>query len=91
MCAAEVHDMKVRWEVDLTPEEAREVLGLPDVRPMQAAVIAKMEKRLTDAIDTFGPETIIQSWFATIPQGADAMRSLFTGFLNLTASKKDDK
>jgi hypothetical protein len=85
---AEFHLMKIRWEVDLTPEEAREALGLPDVKPMQAAVLAKMEKKLTDAIDTFGPETIIQSWFATIPQGADAMRNLFTGFLNLAGSKK---
>ena len=80
--------MKVRWEVDLTPEEAREVFGLPDVKPVQAAVMAKMEKRLTDAIDSFGPETVIQSWFSTIPQGADAMRNLLTGFLNLAASKK---
>jgi hypothetical protein len=80
--------MKMRWEVDLTPEEAREVFGLPDVKPVQAAVMAKMEKKLTDAIDSFGPETIIQSWFSTIPQGADAMRNLLTGFLNLAASKK---
>jgi hypothetical protein len=82
--------MKIRWEVDLTPEEVREVLGLPDVKPMQAAVIAKMEKRLIDAVDSFGPETIIQSWFSTIPQGADAMRNLLTGFLNLTSSKKGE-
>ena len=80
--------MKIRWEVDLTPEEAREVFGLPDVKPVQAAVMAKMEKRLTDAIDSFGPETIIHSWFSTIPQGADSMRNLLTGFLNLAASKK---
>ncbi len=80
--------MKIRWEVDLTPDEAREALGLPDVKPMQAAVIAKLEKRMTDAVDSFGPETIIQSWFSTIPQGADAMRNLLTGFLNLAATKK---
>ena len=82
--------MKIRWEVDLTPEEAREVLGLPDVKPVQAAVMAKMEKKLTDAIDSFGPETVIRSWFSTIPQGADEMRNLFTGFLNLAASKKGE-
>ena len=80
--------MKMRWEVECTAEEAREALGLPDVKPMQAAVMAKMEKRLTDAIDSFGPEAVIRSWFATIPQGADEMRNLFRGFLNLAGSKK---
>ena len=82
--------MKIRWEVDCTPEEAREALGLPDVKPVQAAVMAKMEKRLTDAIDSFGPETVLRSWFSMIPQGADEMRNLFTGFLNLAASKKGE-
>jgi hypothetical protein len=82
--------MKIRWEVDCTPEEAREVLGLPDVKPMQAAVMAKMENRLTDAIDSFGPETILRSWFSMIPQGADEMRNLFTSFLSLAASKKGE-
>jgi Family of unknown function (DUF6489) len=72
----------------LSPSRWAAEFGLPDVKPVQAAVMAKMEKRLTDAIDSFGPETIIQSWFSTIPQGADAMRNLLTGFLNLAASKK---
>jgi hypothetical protein len=80
--------MKIRWEIECTAEEAREAFGLPDVKPAQAAVMAKMEKRLTDAVDSFGPETIIRSWFGMIPQGADEMRNLFTGFLNLAASKK---
>jgi hypothetical protein len=80
--------MKIRWEVDCTAEEAREALGLPDLKPMQAAVLEKMEKRMTDAVDSFGPESIIRSWFAAIPQGAEEMRNLFTGFLNLASSKK---
>jgi hypothetical protein len=80
--------MKIRWEVDCTPEEARELLGLPDVKPLQAAVMAKMEKKLTDAIDSFGPEMVIRSWFTIIPEGADEMRKLFTGFLNLAGTKK---
>jgi hypothetical protein len=80
--------MKIRWEIECTAEEAREAFGLPDVKPMQAAVMTKMEKKLTDAIDSFGPEAIIRSWFSTIPQGAEEMRNLFTGFLNLATPKK---
>ena len=30
--------MKINVEVDCTPLEAREFLGLPDVKPMQAAI-----------------------------------------------------
>ncbi len=38
--------MKVTIEIDCTPLEARQFMGLPDVQPMQTAVLAEMEKRL---------------------------------------------
>ena len=38
--------MKVTIEIDCTPVEARQFMGLPDVQPMQAAVMAEIEKRV---------------------------------------------
>ena len=34
--------MKVTIEIDCTPDEARVFMGLPDVKPMQAAVMASL-------------------------------------------------
>ncbi|MFW5680430.1 MAG: DUF6489 family protein, partial [Pseudomonadota bacterium] len=34
--------MKVRIEVDCTPEEARAFLGLPEVRPLQERLLTEM-------------------------------------------------
>ena len=34
--------MKVTVEIDCTPDEARQFMGLPDVKPLQAAVMAKL-------------------------------------------------
>ena len=38
--------MKVTVEVDCTPEEARRFLGLPDVVPIQQAIMEKLEQRM---------------------------------------------
>ena len=38
--------MKVTVNIDCTPEEARAFMGLPDVQPMQKAMLAEMEKRI---------------------------------------------
>ena len=35
--------MKIKIEVDCTPEEARNFFGLPNVKPMQEAVMAESE------------------------------------------------
>ncbi len=71
--------MKVTIDIDCTPEEARQFLGLPDVRPMQQAVLAEMEKRTLAEMEKFTPENLLQTWFATGQQGADMFSKLLSG------------
>jgi hypothetical protein len=63
--------MKVNVEIDCTPEEARVFFGLPDVQPMQAAVMAEMERRMLAEMDRFSPEALMKSWMSLAPQGAE--------------------
>jgi len=49
--------MKVHIEIDCTPEEARTFLGLPDVQPVQAAVMKELEQRLMSGMQAMDPET----------------------------------
>jgi hypothetical protein len=54
--------MKVHFEVDMTPEEARAVMGLPDVVPMQKKMLEEMEARAKAAFDAGDPEAMMQAW-----------------------------
>ncbi|MDZ4735977.1 MAG: DUF6489 family protein, partial [Rhodospirillaceae bacterium] len=38
--------MKVTIDIDCTPEEARAFMGLPDVAPLQARMLAEIEARM---------------------------------------------
>ena len=69
--------MKVTVDVDCTPEEARQFMGLPDVQPMQAAVMAEMEKRVLAEMDRFSPEAVLKSWMSLIPQNPEQMQAAF--------------
>jgi hypothetical protein len=60
--------MKWRVEVDCTPEEAREFLGLPDVRPMQEALLAEMQRRMQEAL-TQSPEALLKAWLPAPTSG----------------------
>ena len=51
--------------------EARQFFGLPDVQPMQQAILAEMEKRMLAEMEKFAPENVLQTWFSTGQQGAD--------------------
>ena len=69
--------MKVNVEVDCSPEEARVFLGLPDVQPMQEALMKELEARLRASIQAMDPETIAKTWLPAGIQGAEQLQKMF--------------
>ena len=82
--------MKVNVEVDCTPAEAREFLGLPDVRPMQDAMMDQMQKKMQDNIEKFSPESLMQSWFTFDPKLAERFQEMFVNMAGL-GGRRDGK
>ena len=72
--------MKVTVEVDCTPDEARQFMGLPDVKPMQAAVMAKMEQQMLDAVGNFAPDALLKTWLSLVPQTPEQLQEMTTRF-----------
>ncbi len=71
--------MKIKFDIDCTPEEARAFLGLPDVGPMQDAMLAKVQERLMANLSAMEPEALLKTWLPTGPQGLDQMQKAFWG------------
>ncbi|MDX9689668.1 MAG: hypothetical protein EOM37_06180 [Proteobacteria bacterium] len=71
--------MKVTVNVECTPEEARSFLGLPDVQPMQQAVMAELEQRMIGNIQAMSPESMVQTWLPASLQGAENLQKMFWG------------
>jgi Family of unknown function (DUF6489) len=84
-------DMKVNIEIDCTPLEARQFFGLPDVGPMQNAVMDKLQTQMISNIDKISPESLIQSWFSFDPKLADRMQDMFVSMTGLGALSSDKK
>ncbi|MBM3569686.1 MAG: hypothetical protein FJX46_13150 [Alphaproteobacteria bacterium] len=68
--------MKIRIDIDCTPEEARGFLGLPDVAPMQARLVEAMEERLKQAWSS-DPETLMKAWMPGAAPGWEAMKEIW--------------
>ena len=69
--------MKVTMEMDMTPEEARAFMGLPDVAPMQKKMLEEMQARMKAAFDANDPEGMMRAWYPLSPAfggGADAFQ-----------------
>ena len=69
--------MKVTIDIDCTPAEARHFLGLPNIEPMQAAVIDRLQEKMLSEIDRFSPEALMKQWMSVLPENAERMQALF--------------
>jgi Family of unknown function (DUF6489) len=73
--------MKVRIEIDCTPLEARQSIGLPDVAPMQIAMMEKLQNQMMENIQKVSPEALMQSWFTFDPKLAERFQDLFAAIM----------
>ena len=53
--------MNIQITVDMTPEEVRRLMGLPDVQEFNKEVMNHMVKRLQEGMDGYDPMTIFKS------------------------------
>ena len=75
--------MKVNVEVDCTPLEARQFLGLPDVQPMQKAMMDEMHARMKEIIYKFTPEALMKTWFTFDPKMGERFQEMFVNLAGL--------
>jgi hypothetical protein len=68
--------MKITIDIDCTPQEARAFFGLPHVEPMQEALLAQMQERLTQYLDATPPDALISAWLPGI-KGLTALQEQF--------------
>jgi hypothetical protein len=74
--------MNVTINVDLTPSEARELMGLPDVKPLHDAALARVEKSVMAQADNFSAEGLMNNWFAGSPRAAELIGDMVGGLLS---------
>lgn len=66
--------MRFQINFDCTPEEAREFFGVPDLMPMQTAMMDQINAKLMDQMKTMDTDTLMQTWIPALFQGWSEMQ-----------------
>lgn len=80
--------MKISLDIDCTPEELRGFFGLPDVKPMQDALLKEIEAGMRANLQALDPETLLKTW---LPAGLQGFERLQEMFLNQMAGGRGGK
>lgn len=69
--------MKINVNVDCTPDEARQFMGLPDVQPFQEEMMKIMRGKTIENMKMMEPDRLMQMWGPMMNQGVGQMNDFF--------------
>jgi Family of unknown function (DUF6489) len=81
--------MKINIEVDCTPEEARRLMGLPDLGPLHDVYLDKMKAMLAKGITPDVVESMMRNWMPMGEAGMSLVSQVIGGLTGGGKPKKD--
>lgn len=72
--------MKFNIEIDCTPEEARRLVGLPDLEPLHEIYLARVKELMAKGITPDMVQSMVKSWVPMGEGGLGLIQSLMGQF-----------
>ena len=69
--------MKIKLDVDCTADEARRFFGLPEVQPLQEALLKEVQERLSTNIKAMDPKAMVETWLPATLKGFEQLQQMF--------------
>jgi hypothetical protein len=69
--------MKLKFDIDCTPEELRGFFGLPAVKPMQDRLMAELEAKMRANLNALDSETMLNTWLPAGLKGFEQLQEMF--------------
>lgn len=72
--------MKIKIDIEATPQEIRNFFGLPDLEPLQREMVEMIRKNMSAGIEGFDPMTVMKPFI--LPEQSQAFSTLQKSFWN---------
>ena len=69
--------MKVSFDIECTPAEARAFFGMPDLTPVHDLYIDKLKSTISEGITPADLERMTRAWMPGVADGFDHWQKLF--------------
>ncbi len=76
--------MNIKIDIDMTPEEVRRLMGLPDVQEFNQKVMADMMQRMSEGMEGYDPVNFFQSSVVTNNEMTKQWLNMLTQFASST-------
>ena len=83
--------MKFTINVDCTPAEAREFIGLPNIAPMQDRLVNDLEERIRGDIKKLDLQDLLKTWLPANVQSLTELQKIFWTQMGMTKPDPPNK
>jgi hypothetical protein len=80
--------MKIKLDIDCTPDEVREFFGLPQIKPLQEELLKEVQERLSANIKAMDPEAMVKTWLPATLKGFEQLQEMFLSRMGGAGSNK---
>ena len=82
--------MHIKIDMDITAEEMRRLMGLPDLEPFQQELLDDIRQRIKAGVDGYDPMQLFEPYFKGGLAGMDVMQRMFSAGMRGATSKMHD-
>lgn len=83
--------MKIKVDIEATPEEIRTFLGLPDVQPMQKKVMEAISRRTLEGVEDYDAANLLKPFLSQGVQSLEAFQRAFWEAFNRREDSREPR
>ena len=80
--------MKIKLDIDCSPDEVRDFFGLPQVKPLQDELLKEVQERLSANIKAMDPEAMLKNWLPATLKGFEQLQEMFLSRMGGAGAKR---
>lgn len=81
--------MKIKVDIEATPQELRTFFGLPDVEPLQQEMLEIIRRNLGAGMEGFDPVALMKPWLPGHLQSMETLQKNFWQAFHQTTGHSD--
>lgn len=82
--------MKIKIDIEATPQELRNFFGLPDLTPLQDEMLSIIRRNMSAGVEGFDPISIMKPFLPENMQALSTLQKTLWQAMTGQSSKKDD-
>jgi hypothetical protein len=81
--------MQIKIDMDISPEEVRRLMGLPDVHGFQQELMDKIKERMLSGTEGYDPLTLFRPFMDQTMSSMEQFQKIFGGLMAAGAGSAD--